>query len=219
MLPDGERQAWLNIVKPAELDIHMASIGQAEANAAIVREMFDRFPLTDGARLLVHGCGSCQMVDYLSLAEIGNVDFTFADLSPVMLEEGKRRLDKVLDARYRLVIDDIERSTLTGPYDAVLLVLVLLHVQWRISLTQMMGFHPSRFYIVDQEQMPGSSTVTTQGELLPSMRRYREVAGMELVPRQDLITHMSENGYRLRWTMNRLVPGDKTMVGFVFEKD
>ena len=219
MSPGLERQAWLSIVKPEELDIHMASVGQAETNAGIVKEMFACIALEDHARLLVHGCGSCQMLDYLSLSEIGNVDFTFADLSPAMAEEGKRRLAGVSGAKYNLVVDDIEQSTLSGSYDAVLLVLVLLHVDWRVSLENMMRLGVQRFYIIEQEQGPGVSPITHKEKLLPSMERYSAISEMSLVPRLDLVAFMEERGYTRRWTTTHPVPGDKAMAGFVFERN
>jgi hypothetical protein len=214
----SEREAWLNIVKPAELDMHMASIGQAETNAAMVKEMFSRFPLGENARLLIHGCGSCQMFDYLSIPDIGNIELTFADFSPAMLEVGRKRLTRLPDARYNILVDDIERSTLEGCYDAVLLVLVLLHVNWRRSLENMIHLSPSRLYIIEQEQTPGVSPVTMKGKLLPSIERYSEVADMNLVPQQDLIGFTGMRGYSQSWVLSRPVPGDKTMVGFVFQR-
>jgi hypothetical protein len=215
MTSRSERDAWLNIVKPAELDIHMASVGQAETNAAIVKEMFNRFPLAENARLLVHGCGTCQMLDYIALADFGNVDITFADFSPAMLEEGKKRLTRFPGERHKVVVDDIEHTKLDRKYDAVLLVLVLLHVDWRTSLENMMRLGPSRFYIIEQEQVPGVSAITSTGELLPSMQRYSEVAEMELVPRTDLVAFMDFHGYRQRWSTSCPVRGEKRMAGLV----
>lgn len=215
----SERDAWLNIVKPFELDMHMASIGQAETNAALVKEMFARFPLAENAKLLIHGCGSCQMLDYISIRDLGNITLTFADFSPAMLEEGEKRLCGFPDAKCRVAVDDIEHSTLSGDYDAVLLVLVLLHVDWKLSLENMILLSPSRFYVIEQEQTPGVSPVTMKDKLLPSIERYGEVANMNLVPQQDLIAFMGTRGYSQSWISSRPVPGDKAMVGFVFQRN
>ena len=218
MTHEAERRAWLHLVKPGELDAHMASIGQAETNAGIVRDMFRSLPLAEGGKLLVHGCGSCQMLDYLSLSDLGNISFTFADLSPAMMEEGKGRLSKVNNATYDLLIDDIEHSDLVGHYDAVLLVLVLLHVDWRCALGNMLRLSPRRFYIIEQEQGPGVSSVTIKEKLLPSMEEYRVVSEMTLVLREELMSFMNSRGYRLQWSATRPVPGDKAMMGVVFER-
>ena len=218
MTSKAERRAWLHIVKPAELDVHMVSIGQAKTNAGIVKEMFRSLPLAEGGKLLVHGCGSCQMLDYLSLSDLGSISFTFADLSPAMMEGGKGRLSKVRNATYNLVIDDIENSELTGQYDAILLVLVLLHVDWRSALGNMMRLGARRFYIIEQEQGPGVSSVTIKEKLLPSMEEYRVVSEMTLVLREELMSFMNSRGYRLQWSATRPVPGDKAMMGVVFER-
>lgn len=211
-----ERDAWLRIVKPNELDSHMASIGQAEANASIVREMLHRFRLADDSKLLVHGCGSCQVFDYIPLSDFGKIRITFADLSSAMFEEARKRLEGVSDASYEFVIDDMEDSCLTGSYDAIMLVLVLLHVDWQLSLKNMLRHSPSLFFIIEQEQLPGVPSVTSTDGLPPSIRRYSEVAEMELVPRNELVSFMGSRGYSVRWTTTRPVPGEKSMMGFVF---
>jgi hypothetical protein len=215
----SEREAWLNIIKPAELDAHMSAIGQAETNASLVREMFQRFPLLDGVKLLIHGCGSCQMFDYFTPEEFGKIELKFADFSSAMLLEGKRRLSRFPDAKWNSVIDDIEDSMLIGQFDAVLLVLVLLHVDWRNALENMLRFSPVRFYIIEQEQAPDVSSVTMKENLLPSIERYSEVAEMNLVPQRDLIDFLAVKGYRKLWMSSRSVPGAKKMIGFVFERE
>ena len=140
IMQTSERDAWLHIVKPAELDLHMAAVGQAEANGEIVREMFKRFPANAEDRLLVHGCGSCQMFDYLDFQEFGGASVTFADISPLMLAEANRRLARFHEADYDITLDDIENSKLVDAFDGIILVLVLLHVDWRKSLANMMGY-------------------------------------------------------------------------------
>lgn len=116
------------------------------------------------------------------------------------------------------MIDDIENSELTGQYDAILLVLVLLHVDWRSALGNMMRLGARRFYIIEQEQGPGVSSVTIKEKLLPSMEEYRVVSEMTLVLREELMSFMNSRGYRLQWSATRPVPGDKAMMGVVFER-
>ncbi|HCV42601.1 MAG TPA: hypothetical protein DGH68_03885 [Bacteroidetes bacterium] len=100
----------------------------------------------------------------------------------------------------------------------MLLVLVLLHVDWRRGLENMLRFTPSRFYIIEQEQTPGVSSITMKEKLLPSIERYNEVAEMNFVPQHDLIDFLAVKGYRKSWMSSRSVPGDKEMIGFVFER-
>ena len=90
----SEKEAWMNIVEPADLDEHMRNIEQAGTTAEITALLFKKVPLKDGSKLLVHGCGTCQMFDYVTPADLGKVSLTFADVSPKMLEAAKPRLDQ-----------------------------------------------------------------------------------------------------------------------------
>ena len=58
----SDREAWLNgEISPEDLDRLMVDNGQAEANARHVKAFFQKYPLPQGSRLLIHGCGTCQM--------------------------------------------------------------------------------------------------------------------------------------------------------------
>ena len=91
--PICEKDAWIHVVKPADLDSHMENVEQARANAMIVKEMFEEYPLPKYSKLLVHGCGTCQMFDYKKPSDI--VQFiTFADISKKMLNTAENRLKR-----------------------------------------------------------------------------------------------------------------------------
>jgi SAM-dependent methyltransferase len=216
--PHGEREAWLDVVHPADLDSHMTSVGQAEVNAAIVKEMFVRYPLSGNARLLIHGCGTCQMFDYVDLSVFGKSDITFADLSPRMLEVAKRRLARFANSSHRIVVDDIESSSLNGRYDAVLLVLVLLHMNWKKALENILSLGVSSLYIIEQSQQAAFS-MTPTAQVLPSMQRYQEVASPVLVSPDDLSDFLGRKGIKRMWTTEHRVPGNKSMLGFIFSTE
>ena len=218
MTAQSERDAWLNVVIPAELDAHMAAVGQARTNADIVRRMFRLFPLGSGAKLLVHGCGSCQMFDFIGLPELGPVEIVFADLSPAMLGEARKRLERAGGEACNLVLDDIEHTGLAGPFDAALLVLVLLHVDWKCALENIARLQARRLYVIEQEQAPGVSPVTMKERLLPSMEKYNAVSAMNLVPHRDLEGFLGARGFDLHWAGMFPVPGDKAMMGSVFQE-
>lgn len=218
MTPNGEKEAWLNIVEPQDMDLHMANIGQAEANASLVREFFEKYPLAEGAKLLIHGCGTCQLFDYLNPSEIGRVQITFADISQKMLEAAKQRLAKFEGLKYDILTDDIEDTAITGHYYAVLLILLLLHVDWKKSLDNVIKFSPSHIYIIEQEQDPQKPSVTKERKLPPSIRRYAETAEAQLVLRKDLTEYLREKGYALAYTKEVQVPDNKKMAGLVYAK-
>jgi SAM-dependent methyltransferase len=213
--PHGEREAWLDVVHPADLDGHMASVGQAEANAAIVKEMFVRHPLAENEKLLIHGCGTCQMFDYVDLSIFGKSDITFADLSPRMLEVARKRLERFAHSSHKIAVDDIERSNLNDRYDAALLVLVLLHVNWKKALENIIRLGVSSLYIIEQAQR-GTFSMTPTAQLLPSMQRYQEVASPVLVSPDDLSDFLGRKGIKRMWTTEHRVPGNKSMLGFIF---
>jgi hypothetical protein len=215
--PQGEREAWLDIVEPSDLDSHMASVGQAEANAAIVKEMFTYLPLSPKSKLLIHGCGTCQMFDYVDPSVFGDVDATFADFSSKMLDVARRRLGRFYISSGRVLIDDIECSSLQGTYDASLLVLVLLHVNWKKALESIIRLGVSFLYIIEQAQ-EGVFSMTSTPHVLPSMCRFNEAVAPVLVSRDELVDFLGTRSFNVLWSTEREVPGNKSMIGLVFSR-
>lgn len=217
-MPRGEMEAWLHVVEPHDLDAHMRNIGQAAANAEITRELFKKYPLASGSKLLIHGCGTCQMFDYIKPSDIGDVRITFADINESMLELAEKRIKRHKILRYRILRDDIENSKIKEHHDAVLLTLVLLHVNWRESLESIIRLAPSSIYIIEQKQSRGPS-VTKERELPSSIRRYTQVAEAELVSLEELKAFLVKRGYVRIYVTGRSVPDKKRMVGLVYRKD
>lgn len=214
--PKGEKEAWLYVVEPNDLDTHMTNIRQAETNARIVKDFFEKYPLKEGSKLLIHGCGTCQMFDYITSSDMGEAEITFADISQKMLDKAKQRLMN-FDGKlsYRILIDDIENTNIKEHYDAVILTLVLLHTDWRRSLENMIKLKPSSLYIIEQEQTSGSA-VTKERTLPASIQRYAELAVPELIPLRELAEFLDKKGYKLVYTTERAVPDNKVMVGLIF---
>jgi hypothetical protein len=216
MPPKNEKEAWLHIIKPDELDTHLANIGQAAANATIVKELFKKHPLAEGSRLLIHGCGTCQMFDYIKPSDIGKVDMSFADINDGMLEVAERRLRKYKEASCHFLADDIENTNIGEHYDALLLILVLLHVDWRRSLENMIKLTPSLFYIIEQEQEAGTPSIAKERKLPPSIKEYAEVEATELISLRELTKFFNERGYHLTYSIRKAVPDKKFMVGLIY---
>ena len=219
MSPDHEREAWLHVITPEDIDVLMAGNGQAEANAAHVRALLLAHPLGPNARLLVHGCGTCQVLDYLKPADFHGATITFADLSEPMLAFAKRRAASRHGLHYRFVIDDIEDTALTGTYEAVLLSMVLLHVDWNKALRNVVGLRPDCVYVIEQERNAGTPATGAVGRTLPlSIQRYAGTVAVKLVPRKGLIDSMKALGYGLVHLRETGVPDGKKMVGMVFAR-
>ena len=217
----NERKGWLEIIGADDLDSHMAEIGQAEVNADIVKQMFEDYPLAVGSRLVVPGCGTCQMFDYMAPSDLrAGIELTLTDINPDYLAKAQERLlRRFPGTRYDVRVDDIEETRLEGKYGGILITLVLQHVNWRKALDSMMGLRPDKLYIIIQEQDATKYAVTKKKELADAWKRYAEIANPKLVPRAELIDYLVKNGYGSLGHHKRDVPDNKTMAGFVFEKE
>ncbi len=218
MADNKEKDAWLHIVDPNDLDLHMANIGQAPANANIVKTFFSEYPLKAGSSLLIPGCGTCQMFDYINPLDIGNVKITFTDINLKMLAKAKNRLQKYDISKYSFIKDDIENTVISGKYDAVLLSLVLLHIDWKKSIKNILAFSPSAIYIIEQSQKSFVSPVTKKRDLPKSIREYAKITNSGLINLPELINFLNKEGFRLIREINCEVPDMKVMHGFVFLK-
>jgi hypothetical protein len=59
------REIWISQVEPDDYETHMAAIGQAQANARLVCDLFEAAGVAKGSRVLIAGAGTGQMFDYL----------------------------------------------------------------------------------------------------------------------------------------------------------
>lgn len=134
-----------------------------------------------------------------------------------MLKAAEKRLDRY-GAPYQILVDDIESTKVKGHYDAVLLALVLLHVDWKKSLENMLRLNPYSFYIIEQKQDLRKLSVTKRRKLPPSIKKYAEVEGVQLIPSEELTDFMKKKGYKLLYRIEKPVPDNKKMVGFVYKK-
>ena len=126
------KKYWVEIVEANDIDLHMIEAGQASVNASLVREMLSRYPLPAGSTLYIPGCGTGQIFDFMQISEFGKVRFLFADIKAAFLGKLRGRLLALTDCE--IVLDDLEESTITQKSSAVLVVLVLQHVNWRLAL-------------------------------------------------------------------------------------
>lgn len=214
----NERKGWTEIIVPEEIDRYMVGIEQAETNAHLVVEMMDDFPLDNGSSLLVPGCGTGQMFDYIEPEQIGNYNFTFTDLASKFFKRLEERLSKTQDTRYVAVEDDIETTKLSDRYDGILTVLLLQHIEWKKGIDSMLKFSPSKMYFIIQEQETDKHPVAKGRKHPPSIEEFAKIAKPNPVPMEELVDYIEQSGYRLRLVKlyKRQVPDEKVMVGMVF---
>src|SRR5262245_18860466 len=208
------REAWSRVAA-ADYDAHMAAVGQAQANAELLPRLLRDHP-PRGRRLLFGGAGTGQLFDFAGDAFLHGFRVTFTDISAPLLARLTQRLASGTWTDHEEVVDDVEDTRLSGPYDAVAVVLVLEHVDWPRAIRSLRSLSPERFYCIIQENPAGmAAAITPARDPVGSMRLIRE-AGPRLVPRADLVRQMDELGYPLLGTESRDVPDLKKMIGLVF---
>jgi 2-polyprenyl-3-methyl-5-hydroxy-6-metoxy-1,4-benzoquinol methylase len=142
--PSSLKHVWPSI-DAEDYRQHMINTGQASVNAAFTERWLQEIPATD---VLFAGAGPGQMLSFLApqtLARHSSV--TFTDVHPGFLEQ----LELKLSAGQKALLDDIENTKLSGPFKAVIVVLVLEHVEWRLALASFQRWQAERILIVIQE--------------------------------------------------------------------
>src|SRR6266480_2448898 len=75
------RDAWSRTIKAEDYEAHMAAIGQAQANAALVAEYLQAQPPSRHASLLFAGAGTGQMFEYVPPEILLPFNVTFTDIN------------------------------------------------------------------------------------------------------------------------------------------
>jgi SAM-dependent methyltransferase len=202
------REAWTTRVTVDDYESHMARIGQAEANAYLLRDLFASASLQPGSRVLIAGAGTGQMFDYLPPDFLSAFQVTCSDVNPLFLE--------TLRGRYRCetILDDLENSRLEPGWAAIAVVLVLEHIDWRRAVLSLARLQPERILLIIQRNPPDISAAVTPGRMPPgTMRIFAVDAPPQLVPVDELLVELASRGFVLEREESRPVQDGKTMVG------
>lgn len=217
-MEENLRKAWTDIIVADELDEHLEDLGQAKVNAEIVDEMISDFQLPNGSKILMPGCGTGQIFDYLSTEIFCSHKLFFSDINQSFLDKLSERLSNSQIRDFRCYIDDIESTKISEDFDGVIPVLVLEQLEWEKAAKTLINYHPQYIYLIIQEQNQSTDTITVNVRSRESIRRFSEMANPKLVPRNDLIQYFLHNNYWFRKAYEKVVPNKKVMVGLVFEK-
>ena len=214
------REAWTRIVLADDLDAHMAAVGQAQANAALVETMMTTGTAPERTTVLFAGAGTGQMFDYVTgsfLASfLTSYRVTFTDINAAFLDRLRGRLAGS-SLIYETVVDDLERSKLSGPFGMAVVVLVLEHVEWQKALRSLVALQPEIVHLVVQRNPPDLGTAITPGRTLPpSIARASEKAHPVLVDPEAIRSFLEGEGYALLRRFEQPVPDAKTMIGLTF---
>ncbi|HXT75888.1 MAG TPA: class I SAM-dependent methyltransferase [Candidatus Eisenbacteria bacterium] len=210
------RDAWSRTITAEDYEAHMAAIGQAQANAALVAEYLQAQPPSRHASLLFAGAGTGQMFEYVSPEILLPFNVTFTDINAGFLNRLRTRLARTPGLRYATVVDDLEHTTLSRRFDLVLEVLVLEHVQWRVALATLCKLTERELFVVIQENPPDDAMALTAIRDVPeTMKVFREVHPTR-IPSSDLQSEMKRHGFRRTYAAHKMVSDGKKMVALGF---
>jgi SAM-dependent methyltransferase len=207
------REAWTTRVTAEDYEAHMARIGQAETNAALLLDLFEGAALPCGARVLIAGAGTGQMFGYLPSDFLAGCAVTCSDVNPAFLE--------TLRGRYACdtVIDDLEDSQLPPGWDAIAIVLVLEHVDWRRAVQSLARLRPGRLLLIVQRNPANVAAAVTPGRMPPgTMRVFAGEAPPHLVPVPELLDALAGQGFTLEREEARPVQDGKSMIGLALRR-
>jgi hypothetical protein len=210
------REAWISTIQAEDYEAHMAAMGQAQANAALIAEyLLARAPFRD-ASLLFLGAGTGQMFEFVSPQILLPYQTTFADINAGFLERLDRRLTSTVGLRYRTLVDDVEQTKLKPGFQTILAVLLLEHVDWKRAVEAMCALATAEIFVVIQENPETLASAMTQNRSVPgTMNIFREIHP-RLVPRGDLEREFVRQGFRLGYASQELVVDDKKMLALGF---
>jgi hypothetical protein len=212
------RHAWTQIVTAGDYEEHMAAVGQAQAAAALTRQIIQRAEPPDGASIYIVGAGTGQLLDFLPAALLRPFRLTCTDLNPSFLARLEERLVRH-GLRATVLEDDIERTALEPGPDLLLATLLLEHIDWRRGVEAFAGLRPAACGVIIQENPPGMTTAVTPGRRIPpSITKAVETAHPTLVPIDLLIAAFKARGYQLKETCAQEVADGKRLIATLFAR-
>lgn len=205
--PGTLRAAWQELIAIDDYERHMAEVGQVQANASLLKELFLDYAPRVGARILFAGAGTGQYLDYLPANLLGRYRTTFADINPSYLA---RLAGRIHGVEIATVLDDIENSALAGPFDLAIAILVLEHTDWRRAVDSL-ARQSARVFTVTQVNPVEAAPSRLQG----SMTALAAVPPVAIDP-ADLTTAFEARQFTCHRRSARQVKDGKTMLAMDF---
>jgi len=203
------REAWLTHIDPDDYEKHMAAAGQAQANASLLDEFFRDTPPPAGSRILLAGAGTGQIFDYMRAEVLALYDVIFADINPVYLARLTARTQTI---QRKIVVDDVENPALRGPFDLIVAILVLEHVDWRRAVAGMCRRSEGCIFTVIQQTPEGQHPTA---EPVGTMSILHELRPQAIDPGQ-LAAEFRLHGFSPHHSAARSVAGNKSMLALEF---
>jgi hypothetical protein len=153
------------------------------------------------------------MFNYLPEDHFAGLRLTCSDVNPSFLRRLRTR------CVCETVIDDIEDSQLSPGWDAIAVVLVLEHVDWRRAVLSLTRLQPDNLLFIVQRNPADAAAAVTPGRTPPgTMAIFAEEAPPHLIPIDELIAELSGQGFVLHRVESRPVQDGKAMVGLALRK-
>lgn len=206
------REAWTARVTATDYEAHMQRIGQADANAALLQDLFAAAQVPPAAPVLIAGAGTGQMFTFLPPDFLAGHPVTCTDVNPAFLEKLRERYP------CQIAIDDIEDSQLTPGWGAIAVVLVLEHVDWHRAIHSLARLQPENLLLIIQRNPPHIAAAVTPGRLPPgTMQVFAAEAPPHLVPIDQLLAELAAHGLFPHHEEIRPVQDGKAMVGLALK--
>lgn len=212
------REAWLKKVTAADYESHMAAVGQAQANAELVKEFFERASLPPGSRVLFAGAGTGQWLEFTSPDFLSGLSVTFTDINADYLRLLSSRFAEFPNLTAQFRVDDIETSNLPANVDVAIAVLVLEHVDWKKAVRTLCRLCSGTILAITQENPPAlSSAMTPSRPVAGSMSVFKEVHPT-LLSKSELAAEFAAHGFFQKAQTEKTVLDDKRMVALEFSR-
>jgi hypothetical protein len=210
------RLAWTQIVTAEDYDEHMASVGQAQAAAALTMELVQKAALHEGSRLVIAGAGTGHMFDFLNIDLFRPFHLICTDLNPSFLARLRARL-LTHSFEVQIVADDLEHTALLAHLDFLLATVLLEHIDWHKGVEAITALHPAACGIIIQENPPGMTTAVTPGRHIPpSIAAAVKIAQPKLVPLDEMLSAFEARGYHRAFGNCQEVADAKRLVSTLF---
>jgi hypothetical protein len=211
------REAWQSIIKGEDYDAHMAAVGQAQANASLVEELFTKRPPQSGAAVLFAGAGTGQIFDYLDPQRLAPFEVMFTDINAAYLERLQERLASVPTLRFSAQVDDIENTALTPGFGLAVAVLLLEHVDAKKAIEALCRLARRVFVVIQENPPEAASAMTRTRPTFGSMQVFQELDS-HLISHGDVEAEFQRQNFTSVGNAEREVLDQKKMLGLEFRK-
>ena len=213
------REAWTTKIRAEDYDFHMASVGQAQANAQLITDWLSSNAPKRNSSVLFAGAGTGQVFDYLPTRILSPYIVTFTDINSDYLKRLESRLKSQGRLRFRIIMDDIERSKLSAEFASAVAVLLLEHVEWHLAVATLCKLSTDSVFVVVQENPPEMARAVSDGQpLAGTMAIFREIQPA-LLSRRELVKEFDRYNFSLVRSREATVLYGKKMVGLGFAKN